>query len=357
MRFLIFLLLLFPLTQSAQHSIVELLTSLNSSGKGDFIRENYTKKTYLIEMDGEQNGDTLININGENKKLKLSGKTNYTLHNNILKIEDQPPFLNLFSYQSFEFDQRGNVIFKEMKDPNDEKSIMNEKNIFIYDEQNRLKSLRLIKENMDVNNVQFEAEYDEVSGILPISAKCNIMLEFDINREPIDKGFRFNFISNIPQDLIDMVKEGLGGNPTHEEIMKELGPLGKCYKKYSDIVFLDDNTLKEDVYEEDKSVAGKMDLSATYIFNRKYEVISKKVFLNGEVSESINYEYNDKGKILSRQIGENEKQVNTFDENGNLTKEFTDFGYITRTFKDGKLMVEMEYSFDELYSLTVYKYI
>lgn len=356
MKHLLLFLIFLPFTQNAQRSIVELLTSLNSSHEGKVIKENHVSSTFTLEFDEEQKGDTIINIDGENKKFKQTSKKIYSWESNILKIVDTSPNAGFFQFQSFEFDKKGNVIVKETKDPNDSNNIMNEKNIFTYDDQNRMKSLRLIKENMNVDNYPFEAEYASDSDILPISAKVNIMLEFDIKREPINTGFRFNFDSKIPQEMIDMVKESLGGNPTKEEIMKELGPFGKCYKKYSDIIFLDENTLKEDVYEEDKTVPGKMDLLSTYVFNKKYEILSKNVFTDGQISESVIYEYNDNGKIISIQKGEEDKQVNTFDENGNLTKEFTDFGYITRIYKNGKLIIEVEYSFDELTSITINKY-
>lgn len=245
----------------------------------------------------------------------------------------------------------------ETKDATEDASPMNEKQLFTYDEKSRLKTLRLLKENMDVDNIIYEASFENPESILPTNAKLNVIMDFEIKREPITNGFKYIFDTKIPQDLIDMVKEGLGGNPSEEDIMKELGPFGKIQKKYSEIVMLDDKTMKEDVYEEDREITNKMDLTSSFVFDEKFKIIQNKVYSAGDVSEHIIYEYNESGRVKSVQNADEDKKLNIFDTDGNLIKEFTAFGYLLRKYDDGRLTETRQYNSDDsLTSIVVYRY-
>ena len=349
------MLLMLPFMVTGQTSIVEMLSKFSSSRQADFIKKNHTELSYMRHYDDEVPADTVIVVNEEEIKFKLSSSKKYIWKNNILTIEETYTDGNT-SIQTFEFDAKGNIVMNDSNYGSGDMGLLNEKKIFVYDENNRLITLRLLKENMAADNVIYEASFEDNSSMLPTSAKLNVIMEFDINREPINNGFKYNFIGKIPQDLIDMVKESLGGNPSQEEIMKELGPFGKIEKKYSIVEFQNNDILKEDVYDEDKKVADKMNLTSTLIFDKNFNLLSKKVFSAGETVENTVWEYNNQNKVISIQKSDEEKKINEFDNSGNYLKEYSDYGYLDKSYTSGQLTLSKEYNFDSLTSFTVYKY-
>ncbi|MFM2393889.1 MAG: hypothetical protein RLZZ546_1871 [Bacteroidota bacterium] len=350
----IILFLFFPFAVNGQFSIVEILSKFRNPGEVNLIKENYSELTYMMLFDEEEVADTTITFDEIETKYKLYNKKNTTYKENKLIEENASNDGNTTSTNIYTFNNNGFVVAHDLK-LDGEMSMMNESKQYTYDDKNRITKVRLLKENMKVDNVVFEAAYED--GLLPSYAKMNIMLDMEIKKEVTKNGFRYNFLTKIPQDLIDMAKKEMGGNPTEAEILKELGSFGKIQKKYSDVTTIANGDLKEDIYEEDKEKAGKMDLIATLIFDKNYNILSKKIFSKDADPITEIYEYTKEGKVLSMQIGSEEKKINEFDAAGNLIKEHKAYGYILRKYEGGKLVKEMDCSDNgSATSFSVYKY-
>ena len=209
---------------------------------------------------------------------------------------------------------------------------------------------------MEVDNMVYSAQF-EGDNPFPLKAQVNLMIDIDIVRENAENGYKYNFLMELPQDLIDMVKQELGENATDEEVKTYLGPFGKIPKKYSNVILLPEDLVKEEIYEENNEVAGLMELNKILIFDKNYNIISEKNFSNGELLATNIYEYNELGKVTSVQKDNQEKVNNVFDSNGKLVKEHSVYGYMVYEYTNDQLTQESEYNPDgKLLNFVEYKY-
>lgn len=357
LRIFTLLFFLLPIVVDSQNSVIELLTKFNSADKNEFIKANHTTQNFIRLFDEEEKSDSTIEINGVQTKFKRISLQRTTWDGKLLTIQSYSDGSSApTSKEIFEFDNNSNIVSKLTEFNDETMSLLNEKMTYAYDIKNRLTNIHLFKENEDINSSLINIEYED-TGNLPISANMDIILKMNIHREPINNGYKYHFDMKIPDDLIQMVKSELGDKATDEEIKKALGPFGKVQKKYSNIVFLEDNKLKEEVFDENKEIEGQMDLTSEVIFDKNFNILSKKDFVDGQVSTTVIYEYNDQQKIKTVQFGDNPKMINEFDELGNIIKENNQFGYNKMLYKNGKLSQKLECdSGGDVIKIDVYTY-
>lgn len=342
-----------------QKSMVDIMTMFSGSNKVEFIQQNHTTKSYIPVFDEEEKVDTTIEVNGDLVKLKLAGTKRMEWKGKELSTTESSVDSDFSTVQIFEFDANSNIIRSETKfdgASEDVRDMMNEKMMYTYDNKNRLTKIQLFKKAMENGKTVLASVYDDTS-LLPISADIDLMIKMAILREPIADGFKYHFNMEIPKELLDMARAELGANATDAEVMAALGPFGKIPKKYSDITFAKDGTIKEAVYEENMESNGKVELISNIVFDSNYNILSKSDFEAGENISSITYEYNDKQKVKSITMDGRPKKVNEFDANGNLLKEYSENGYFKRIYRNGKLSEVREFSDDNaLLSFELYQY-
>ncbi|HMT55111.1 MAG TPA: hypothetical protein PKD16_18980 [Saprospiraceae bacterium] len=351
----ILILFLIPKSTQGQKSLVDLMTMFSSSNKATFINENHSSVSYVKIIDEEEKTDTTLVIDGESIAFKILSTKKHEW--NGLELKSTTPLSNYKMIEIFEFDTKSNIIRSETLNSGSEGvEKLNEKMLFTYDDKNRLKHIRFIKENMSVDKTVFQAEYG-YETLLPTNADIDLVLKMNINQEPIKDGFKYIFKIEIPQDLIEMIKEELGPNASDAEVKAALGPLGKVPKKYSNVTFAQDGSIKEEVYDENKENTEKMDLTSVIYFDKNFNILNRTDYQDGQISSSNLYEYTDKQKVKSLQIGDGPKLINEFDAQGNMIKEYYEHGYYTRIYNNGRLSEEREYSnYSGLVGLTFYKY-
>ena len=358
LRIFTLLFFLLPIAADSQNSLIELLTKFNSADKTDLIKENHTTQNFIrLFDDEEEKADSTIEINGVQTKFKRISIQRTTWDGKLMTINSYSDGSSApTSTEIIEFDINNNIVSKVTEFTDENMSFMNEKMTYDYDNKNRLTNIHLSKNDVPANTQILKIDYENNNN-LPISAEMDLIMEMNLHREPIDKGYRYHFDIKIPDDLIQMVKSELGDKATDEEIKKALGPFGKVQKKYSDIVFLEDGNLKEEVFEENKEIEGQLDLISKVIFDKNFNILSKKDFVDGQVSSTVIYEYNDHQKVKSVQFDENPKMENEYDSQGNMIKENNQFGYFFMHYKDGKLSQKLEYdSAGDIIIMEIYTY-
>ncbi|MEZ4910789.1 MAG: hypothetical protein R2774_07990 [Saprospiraceae bacterium] len=336
-----------------------MMSSFSASNSSNFMPYNYTTKSYRLAYDEEEKVDSILDINGEQVKLMLTGTKNFEWNGNVLKTLETSTTSDFATTQIFEFDANSNIVRAEtlLNGTSDEvMDLMNEKMVYSYDNKNRITKIQLFKNTIENGKTVMNAVYDDTSE-LPISAEIDMMAKMKIDREPITDGYKYHFKMEIPQELIDMARDELGSNATDDEVMNALGAFGKIPKKYSDVTFGKDGTIQEDVYEENQEVADKMELVSKIVFDKNFNILNQNDFESGDIISTIVYEYTDMQKVKSIKKDENEKKINEFDKNGNITKEYTELGYLLKNYRNERLTEVREYTdFDELISYEVYHF-
>jgi hypothetical protein len=109
---LLLLIVCFPFFLNGQStSLLETFSSLFSSSKPDFIKENHIAKIYTLHYDDEIKADTIIKINDTEEKFKLAfvdtkswAKNLYT--ENSKDLQNEGGIVN-----TYELDSKGRVMW------------------------------------------------------------------------------------------------------------------------------------------------------------------------------------------------------------------------------------------------------
>lgn len=338
----------------SQTSVIEMLNGMNPENQfSNMVLKNHVATNYMVSY--EENFDKKIRYNDEDVQLAVNSIDSVTYDGSELrkysKIYDAEK--NLTPVEThMKINDKKQIFFKKTEYKNNNEGVaafLNEELFFEYNDAGKMTKVRVVKplQGSDVTMMNVRYSNDKWPDELAVT----FLTEMKLIKSVVNDTIIYTEVAETPQELIDMLKEEIGHEPSKEELKEHLGPFISDMKQQSKIIRLDDKTYQEMVY---KTGANGTKLVSSVIFNSDWHILS----INKPEEEStVLFSFHQDGRTKSVNANGSEF-IFEYDASNRPLKKCDNNGQVVTVLEyDGDNLVrQTEISFNSIMSYTEYTY-